>query len=101
MVYLLDVVVGAGAEGFGGVVDDGHITEGACEEEVCEGLPCEAFAHALADNCRVGRALLEAVVDGVGMADDSPEGVGHVLEVLVVAVDGEVEVGAASPVVVS
>ena len=65
MVHLLDVVIGTGAEGFGGIVYDGHIAEGACEEEVCQGLPGEAFAHTLVDDSRVGRTLLEAVVDGV------------------------------------
>ena len=98
LLHLVQVVIVAGGNVHRVVVHDGHIAEGAHEVEVGHGLPGEAFAHALVlHSLRAGSAL-DGVVDGVGMANLSPERVGHVHQVLIGAVEREVHIGRGSPV---
>ena len=40
-------VIAAGFKFCGVVVDDGNITKGTFEEEICQSLPYQAFAHGL------------------------------------------------------
>ena len=98
LLHLVQVVIVAGGNVHRVVVHDGHIAERANEVEVGHGLPGKALAHALVlHRLRAGSAL-DGVVDGVGMANLSPQRVGHVHQVLIGAVEREVHVGTGSPV---
>ena len=90
--HLVAGLVFARCEHVGCVVYDGHVAERADEIEICHRLPDEAFALTLPYRSLRGRSLAESLIDGVAVAYLSPEGVGHVDEVLVCSVDGEVEV---------
>ena len=92
----LELVVVAGfLDDLGVVVDDRHVAEGAHEQEVGHGLPGEGFADGFALRRLGGAAggVADVVDHGVALGVDGPERVGHVLEVLVGAVDREGGVG--------
>ena len=76
-------------------MDDRDVTEGTHQEEIGHRLPGEDFADAAVLH-RLGgaaRGILDVVDDRVALGIDRPEGIGHVLEVLVRSVHGEGGIG--------
>ena len=77
------------------VVDNGNVTEGTDQKEVCHGLPGERFTDGLVLSSLAGLCLgvTDIVDDGIALSVHGPQGVGHVLEVCVGTVDGKRRIG--------
>ena len=82
------LVVAGGLDDLGVVVDDRDISEGTDKKEVSHGFPCEGLAYrlVLGGLAGLGLGVADVVDDSVALRVDGPQGIGHVLEVLVRAV---------------
>ena len=81
-------------------MDNRNFAEGTNHEEVGQSLEGQSFSYCLVLHCRADVTLgVEYVLDDcVAVTVHGPQGVGHVHEVLVGTVGGEVHIRRAAPI---